>query len=384
MNVRNCATVALAAALGLGSLGVGVPGIGAALAQQAPAGAQNRINTLPPALRAAVLAGNPQQITQAINALSGGNPQQAATLASSVVAAAEQLVTTNPQAAIQAAGAAVETVRAGAVQTSSPQQTESVLTTAARIFVSPPVQQAVPLLAANVATATMSAASTINNPSVAAGVSVQAVALAEGILVTSPAAAVQLAGAAVQSVQTQQMQAGAPGQTMSVVSGASRVSVSPEAQRVAPQTVAGIAVAVTQIVSNPVVYQTSPQSAINTMTNAYAAATSQTVISAVPSVTATVTSNISQAGGSVSLGLANSNNAAQVNQILAGQTQPTTTLPGSTTTTNTTNTTTTNTTTTNTTTTNTTTTTTNTTNTNDTPTVTFTNDDTSVFTASPS
>ena len=66
-----------------------------ALGVTAAFGAQTQVN-LPPALRAAVQAGNPQAIQQAINTLSGGNPAQAAALASQVAAAAEQMVSTNP------------------------------------------------------------------------------------------------------------------------------------------------------------------------------------------------------------------------------------------------------------------------------------------------
>ena len=94
---------------------------------------QSGIVSLPPALRAAVMSGNAQAVSQAINTLSGGNPQRAADLANLVVTAAEQMLSVNPQAAMAAAGAAVETVRNTTVQTSGPTQTQSVLTTAARV-----------------------------------------------------------------------------------------------------------------------------------------------------------------------------------------------------------------------------------------------------------
>lgn len=98
--------------------------------------AQQATNTvaLPPALQAAVQSGNAAAISQAITTLSAGNPIQAANLANAVVSAAERILATNPQAAVNAASAAVSAVNALPVQTSSPQQSLSVVTTASRIF----------------------------------------------------------------------------------------------------------------------------------------------------------------------------------------------------------------------------------------------------------
>ncbi|HRQ82855.1 MAG TPA: hypothetical protein PKZ97_17220, partial [Azospirillaceae bacterium] len=128
--------VAFVAALMFALNGAATP----AQAQQGGAQAQQgaAIQALPPALRAAVLAGNSAQVQQAIQTLSGGNITTAAGLAAQVIAAAEQILTTSPEAAVRVAVAAVETVRPANVQQGAPQASEQVVATAARIFISPP------------------------------------------------------------------------------------------------------------------------------------------------------------------------------------------------------------------------------------------------------
>jgi len=297
-----------------------------AVAQTAPGSATQSMNNLPPALRAAVLSGNSQAVTQAINTLSGGNPQRSAALANSVVSAAEGLLAVNPQAAVRAAAAAVETVRNTSVNTAAPNDTATTLTTAARIFVSPVVTTNYPTDAANLAVATMAVASVSGSPAAAAGIAVQAVTVAERILALNPAAAVQIAGIAVQTVGATAVSNSAPTQSMEVATSAARIVVNPEAQRVAPAAVASLAVNASQVVSNPVVYQSSPQGAIGVMANAYSAVTNQTVSAAAPGATQSVTTSLNQASNSQALAQANVTNASQINAILNGQSTPNTQL----------------------------------------------------------
>jgi hypothetical protein len=136
---------------------------------QAQQGTRGGINALPPALRAAVISGNGNSVAQAIRALAGNNGQQSANLAALVVAAAEGLLAINPQAAIAAATAAVETVQNTQVQTSAPSQTQSVIATAARIFVSPNALNVAPNQAAALATATLQVAQATGNPTPGSG-----------------------------------------------------------------------------------------------------------------------------------------------------------------------------------------------------------------------
>lgn len=288
-----------------------------AMAQAQQATQAAGLNSLPPALRAAVTSGNGSVVTQVINTLSGGSPQRAAQLADQVIRVAEQMLSTNPQAAIAVAGAAVETVRNAPVQTSSPQQTQSVVTIAARIFVSPPAIQVAPIQAAALATNTLQVAITTNNSVLVASVAQSAVSTAEQIVQNDPAAAVQLASQSVQAVGQTQVTQAAPQQTMDVATAAARIIVQPAVQQASPQTVASVAIAVTQAVTNPAVYQSSPQAAVAAMSSAYSAASSQSVVTAAPQTVSTVTANLNQASNNTALSQSNPTNAAQVNAILA-------------------------------------------------------------------
>lgn len=305
----------LRAALLLTALALTIPVV-PALAQQ---GAQQTPGaTLPPALRAAFVSGNAQQMSAAINTLSGGNPQRAAALASQVVVAAEASLATNPQVAIQAAAAAVEAVRTTPVLTSSPQQTENVLTRAARIYVSPAVQRTAPQLAASVASSSMTIASQTGNSTLIANMAVQSMVVAESVLATNPAAAVQLAGQATRSVgSSAAVQQTAPQQSMSVATSAARIIVNPGAQRVAPEAVAAMTVSVTSVVSNPTVYQSSPTAAVQVMANAFAASNSAAITASSPGTTVAVTQAINNASANTTLNNVNTSNASQMNEILA-------------------------------------------------------------------
>jgi hypothetical protein len=323
----------LRAALLLTALALTIPVV-PALAQQ---GAQQTPGaTLPPALRAAFVSGNAQQMSAAINTLSGGNPQRAAALASQVVVAAEAALATNPQVAIQAAAAAVESVRATPVLTTSPQQTENVLTRAARIYVSPAVQRTAPELAASVASSSMTVASQTGNSTLIANMAVQSMVVAESVLAINPAAAVQLAGQATQSVgSSSAVQQTAPQQSMSVATSAARIIVNPGAQRVAPEGVATMTVSVTTVVSNPTVYQSSPTAAVQAMANAFAASNSAAITASSPGTAGIVREAVNNASTNTTLNIVNANNAGEMNRILGGQVavQQTAPQPGSGTTT---------------------------------------------------
>ncbi|MEI7606058.1 MAG: hypothetical protein WCJ64_01615 [Rhodospirillaceae bacterium] len=118
---------------------------------------------LPPALLAAIATGRPDAVQQAIDTLSGGNYQQAAQLAVAVVTAAEQMLATNPQNAIQMAAAAVNVVKAIEIQRAAVPQTESVVTTAARIFINPVAERLAPQETASLSAATMQVAISTGN-----------------------------------------------------------------------------------------------------------------------------------------------------------------------------------------------------------------------------
>ncbi len=257
--------------------------------------ANAQTSTLPPALQAAINTGNQSAIERAIATLSGGNPVQAANLASEVANAGERLLFTNPMAAVAAESAAVNTVRSTAVQVAAPQDTQSALATAARVFVSPSLVSLMPDQVAQLAAATVQAAATTGNPTLIAAISAQAIALAERLVAVNPASAVALGYAAVQAVNQAPVLAAAPGNALEVAVSASRIIVNPDAQAVAPQTVASIANSTVSIVSTPSVYQTSASAAIVAMANAYAAVNTSTVLAAVPAAAWAVKSLLEQA-----------------------------------------------------------------------------------------
>jgi hypothetical protein len=275
-------------------------------------------NTMPPALRAAVNSGSPDAVRNAIASLAAGNPERVAALADLVVKAAEQTLQTNPKTAIALAGAAVSAVNQTPVQTAAPAQAGDVLTTAARIFISPGAS--VLPESVTLATSVLAAATNSNNAALIANVAQQSVSLAEKTLQSNPSAAVALAAASVGAVSSQTVQNSAPQQSLEVASAAARVAVKPEAQNANPQAAANISTAASQVVSNPTVYQTSPTAALQTMADSYATATSTAVTSASPTTAATVTQTLNQASTNTALNNVNTSNASQVNSILARNT----------------------------------------------------------------
>lgn len=312
LSIHGLLLAGVALAAGLGTVTT-VP----AVAQQ-----QTAVNSLPPALRAAVTAGNNRAIAQAIATLSGGNTQRATELAGSVVLVAQQMLTTNPQAAIAAAAAAVETVRNAPVKASSPQQTQSVVTIAARIFVTPAAIRTSPTQAAALASATLSMAVATNNAGLIATVAQSAVSIAEQTVRSNPAAAMQLASQSVQAVAQTQVTRSEPQRTLSVATTAARIIVQPSVQQVAPQSVAAVAIAVTQAVTAPAVYQVAPQTAVQIMANAHSTAMTQTIIAAAPQTATSITATLDQASSSTALSQFNPGNAAQVKAILDKRSSP--------------------------------------------------------------
>ena len=194
-------------------------------AQTAARNQAGGVNTLPPALRAAVASGNQQAIRQAIITLSAGNSVRLADLANQVVTEAERMLSSNPMAAVAIAGAAIDAVNSNVVQNA------------------------------------------------------------------------------------------APTQAMAVVTTASRIMIDPAAQRVAPQQVAALAVNAAQIVANPVVYQTAPQAAVSVLANSYAAVTSQIVAAAAPTASTAVTQTINTASTNPAL----SSSASQITALLTSR-----------------------------------------------------------------
>ncbi|MFV3130369.1 hypothetical protein [Niveispirillum sp. KHB5.9] len=190
--MRLARTFLLTTALMASAIAVPVP----AFAQQ-PGSIAAAIAALPVQLRSAVQTGNGGRVQELIQTLSGGNTQRAA---------------------------ALEIVRSTPVQTSAPTQTETVVTTAARIFVNPIAIQTAQTQVAGYASTAVQVAQATGNPTVAT----QAVSVAEQIVSVNPAPA------------------------------------------------ASVATTVTQVVSNPVVYQTAPATAVQAIANSYGTVTSQT------------------------------------------------------------------------------------------------------------
>ncbi|MCW2249597.1 hypothetical protein M2352_005280 [Azospirillum fermentarium] len=281
--------------------------------------AQNtaNLNALPPALRAAVIAGNPEAIARAITTLSGNDATQAASLAAQVVRVAEQQIfNTDPKAAIAIAQAAVTTVKETPVQQNAPQQTQEVITTAARLFIRPEALRVAPDATAQLAASAVQAAATTNNAALAASTASQAVSTAERILTINPAAAVQIASVAMQSVRQEAVSSNAPQEALQTATTAARIVLAPSVQAAAPQQVAVIAAAAVQVVSNPLVYQSAPTAAINVMAQSYAAVSTQTVSSVAPNVVAAVTGQLMQAARTNTLNQVNPTNGSQINDIL--------------------------------------------------------------------
>lgn len=310
----------------LAALAVGFMAIPHAHAQQSRPQSQQQAAQLPPALQAAIQSGNAQMVQQAINSLAGGNPDRIATLAAQTIAAAERMLATNPEAAIAAATSAVQVVRATNVQTSAPQQTETVVTTAARILVAPQTQVVSANAFAAIATSVLDVAGKTGNTARTAQVANAAITAAEKLVSTNPTVAVQVATQAMQSIRDNTVLSAQPQTCSQVATTAARIIVSPEVVSAAPREAAAIATATVQVVSNPAVYQSSPTAAINVMANAYATVTSEAVTAVVPNAAADVRSSLVVAAQTQTLNQSNPTNAASINTILGG-TDPVTNRP---------------------------------------------------------
>lgn len=272
------------------------------------------IQALPPALNAAMLSGNQDAISAAIQTLSGGNPQRAAQLSEQVVTAAEKLLTTNPQAAIAAVSAAlgnIRTITAAAARA----QTESVVIIASRILGAPGVQQfsaQAAALSANV----LAAVSAVNNPTVQANVAAQVVAVAEKLVQTQPAAALDLAAMAVQVVKTAQVVNAAPQSSLGVVTVAARILVNPQVQGLNPSLAGSIAADAVQVVTNPAVFAAGPQAALAVASNAYAVASSPAVAAANPNALRSLVETLVLASKDNRLEQLFAETGAEINKIL--------------------------------------------------------------------
>lgn len=169
----------------------------------ASAFAQARGAALPPALQAAINAGNTSQIVSVINALSAGNPTRAAELAEQAITAAERMSATNPQAAASAAAAVVQVISRSPVQQSAPSSVVNAAATAARVLANSTVRSAAPGIVGEAAVGLIAVASAIYQSSPVASVAIiqsaqatansPAVLSANSTLSTSAAQAVQQA-----------------------------------------------------------------------------------------------------------------------------------------------------------------------------------------------
>lgn len=271
---------------------------------------------LPPALSAAIQSGNPAAVSQVINTLAGGNSQRAAQLAAATIAQAEKMFAVSPKAALLIAGAVVTIVNAGTIQNAAPAQTESVLITAARMFVNPVAQKVAPDTTAQLALSTIQAASSTNNKTLSVNIANQAASTAEKILSVNPAAAVQLASAALQAVKTQSTIDANSSQVLQVAVTVSRIIANPDAQNAAPGIVAAMSVSVASLASNPVIQQAGPTVALSVLANAYTAVSSQTVSSASPDSKTSVVDILKTSAKDLVLNTTDSAWNSQVNEIL--------------------------------------------------------------------
>jgi len=149
------------------------------------------------------------------------------------------------------ATAAVGAIQPTAVQQNAPPQTDTVITTAARIFSSPLAVRALPEQTAALATATIQAAVTQGNSTTIATISDQAVRVAEQLVAVNPTTAINLAARSVESVRNLPVQQAAPTQSLDVAVIAARILIRPEVQQVLPETRGQLSTAVLQISNSP-------------------------------------------------------------------------------------------------------------------------------------
>ena len=207
----------------------GTPPAGGAVAAN-PADLAAALAKMPPALKAAVLSSNTDAIKLAIATLAGDNATKAGALADQVVHAAEQIFANDPKSGIQVAQGAVYTIQANTVQEAAPQQTQEVITVAARLFINPAAQAAAPDATAQLAMSSVTAASTTNNASLITTTAGQAVSVAEKMLSSNASVAVQIVGVATQAIKQDNVVASNAAKAMDVAVAAARVVVRPEVQ----------------------------------------------------------------------------------------------------------------------------------------------------------
>jgi hypothetical protein len=151
--------------------------------------AVDAINTLPPALQAAIASGNPSMVKHAISTNAGNDLTRVAKLSLDTVNAAEKMVSTNPANAVIVALAALESVQPISVITADPVQTASVVRTAGRIFASPVTQRVAPTTVISLASLAIGVASDLSNVSLIASTAQQALVAAENLAVSHSARA---------------------------------------------------------------------------------------------------------------------------------------------------------------------------------------------------
>ncbi len=305
--------------MALGLAGAAAEGISPATAQQQRASdaTTEAVSRMPPALRAAVLSGNADAIRQAIATLAGNDSALAAQLANQVVRAAEQIFATDPRGGIRIAQVAVTAISSNRVQQAAPQQTQDVITTAARLFINPAAQAAAPEATAQLAMTAVQAATTSNNAALVTSTAGQAVTVAERMLSTNATTAIQMAGIAVEAIrhETVQTTATAAGAAMDVAVAAARVVLSPSAQASTANTEAvaaikeSLTVIATAAAANPVTVA-NPTAVVNPATVANPVAVVNPATVANPTSTEPVATPPSQLAIMLNNNNNNNNNAA--------------------------------------------------------------------------
>jgi hypothetical protein len=142
-------------------------------------------------------------------AATSGNSALVASTAAGAVSVAEKMLATNPAGAVALAGATVQAVNTQAVMSGQPSQALQVVTTAARIVVSPEAEKAAPAGCAQVA---IGASTVATNPSVYA---------------SSPSGAIAVMSNSYATVTSQAVTASSPGATATVTGTLNQASSSP-------------------------------------------------------------------------------------------------------------------------------------------------------------
>ncbi|TAD86960.1 MAG: hypothetical protein EAZ99_19120 [Alphaproteobacteria bacterium] len=234
------------------------------------------------------------------------------------MAQAEAILNANPQQAITVARQILQQARAALQANVNPAAAQQLLTTAARIFASPAAQRVQAETVGELATLTVQIAQTALPPAAVASIAGAAVTTAERLLATSPNTAVDLAGVALQAVQSQPPQQAAPQQSLNVAVVAARILVAPTASVVTPERRAGVMTQVVALATSPVVYAASPTNALQAMANAYTASRAADMLAASPGTSQALTQQLTQFSADSNASQVNPSNSAQVGQILGG------------------------------------------------------------------